>query len=166
MFYKVAEEDDGAGCLLLLFAGLIPYMLFHRRHGRRVQCGLCGYIFAMPPLPGGLAASLAVVGLLLGLAVAAFWIVVVLVPEIEGMLPKHELAIGIALFVERHSLAFAYSIGIYFVLTFFLFLFVNARASHEYRSQMEKIYRTEPQAAFRSAESCPRPEIPASNPDE
>lgn len=49
-YFVPAEEepDGGTGCLIFLFGGFIPYLLYSGGRNNRIQCGSCGYIFKRP----------------------------------------------------------------------------------------------------------------------
>jgi rubredoxin len=58
-FIRPSEEASGLGCLLFLFGGFIPALLFADYTHRRVQCQSCGHIFRQPPIPSSPVAKLA-----------------------------------------------------------------------------------------------------------
>ncbi len=44
-FHAVEIEEDSTGCLMLMFGGLVPYLLYDSsRHGR-IECESCGFVF-------------------------------------------------------------------------------------------------------------------------
>ena len=57
-FVKPTERDSSTGCLLLLFGGFIPFLLFSSLAGKRIQCGRCKTLFAQPGFPANRSALL------------------------------------------------------------------------------------------------------------
>jgi amino acid transporter len=50
-FIRPTEENANLGCGLLVFGGLIPFLLFAEHNRQRVQCARCANIFRQPRTP-------------------------------------------------------------------------------------------------------------------
>ena len=47
--FKPAEiESNNTGCLIFLFGGFLPYLLFNSNRENMVVCTRCGYVFSPP----------------------------------------------------------------------------------------------------------------------
>lgn len=65
-FVQAREDTGDLGCSLLIFGGLLPFLLLAGHQSNRVVCIRCGYLFQQPRIPWGRVALIAFLGLCLG----------------------------------------------------------------------------------------------------
>lgn len=75
-FKKLQMEDRGAGCLMLLLGGIIPYLLFASQRKDNVVCTKCGYAFSPGKAvkPKDYLVASVIVLILFGLIVVAWYL--------------------------------------------------------------------------------------------
>ena len=56
-FENVRENTSNTGCLLYLFGGFIPLLIWGRSQRQKIMCSNCKLIFQKPPLPTSKLAS-------------------------------------------------------------------------------------------------------------
>jgi len=86
-FVKPTEQDNNAGCLMLFFSGILPFLLLCSASSARIQCGRCKTLFAQPGLPSNKAARQ--IGLLVGIIICVLFASVFFfaIPSLARLLP-------------------------------------------------------------------------------
>ena len=118
-FVRPSEQSSSLGCLLFLFGGFIPALLFADYRWRRVQCLKCTHIFRQPPLPGtplshfaAWIACLTVIAMVVGVAGFA-------APELAPALPSVAVisAIEHAIAAQPRTMAYIIASLVSLILT-------------------------------------------------
>jgi hypothetical protein len=52
-FRPADVEENNSGCLIFMFGGLLPYLLFRSSQRGKVICDRCHYVFTPPSQPLG-----------------------------------------------------------------------------------------------------------------
>jgi uncharacterized BrkB/YihY/UPF0761 family membrane protein len=88
-FAVPSENSLGLGCLLFIFGGLIPAILYADARRRRVVCTSCHHIFRQPSLPRTPVSILAtwIIGVLLLAGILV--VLLLLFPELAILVPQH-----------------------------------------------------------------------------
>ena len=158
-FYAVDDDDEGLGCAMLFFGGLLPFAIYQSRRVGRVQCAQCRFIFRQPPI--GYAPLALVAGFLLVLIVAVpvFLFCVQDLSDIDSLFPASGWIIPIEQIVRDHARATVYSVGGVLAITFVTLLGVAIGSNRAKRNSMSATFRLHP------GPSKPAPATPAVNSD-
>lgn len=137
-FTLPAEQSSGLGCLLLLFGGVIPALLYSDAQSHRVQCDSCGYIFRQPALPKTGVAKLATAILLVYIVAVIAALFLVCSPETADLLPRPRFVQDIVLVLSGHTEAFMLLVGATAVATLCLCFLASATSSIAQRRRLSK----------------------------
>ena len=167
-----SEESTGVGCLLLLFGGIFPALLYAEARSHRVQCDGCGYIFRQPNLPKTGVAKLATAILLVIIAAAATALVLICWPSLAADVPQPQMIQDLVLLMADQTGVFVVLVAATSVAIFFICLFAAAASSFAQRRRLSKEFEIRPKRwALAKAHHQPAgqasPEVaPSASPDE
>jgi rubredoxin len=138
------EERSKMGCLLFLFGGFIPALLYASYSRQRVQCSKCGYIFRQPPLPRTPLSVLAtwVIGVVLVFLVATT--LGIAFPEMASIIPDSPLLSKAEKIISDNPRVFV--IGLLPMLLLILVICTGASWVSNYRAhkEMRRHFETRP----------------------
>lgn len=143
-FVKPSEEDSGLGCLLFLFGGFIPALLFAGHKQGRIQCRKCTHIFPQPSRPSSPLAKFAGWILALSLIPAVTSIFFFKIVDFASLLPVLPVISTIEEAVKDQPRVAAYLFGVLFVLIVIPCIVVACVSNARFRKQLAKTYQTHP----------------------
>lgn len=143
-FVKPSEEDSGLGCLLFLFGGFIPALLFAGHKHGRVQCQKCAHIFPQPALPSSPLAKFAGWILALSLIPAACSLFFFMIVDFANLLPALPVISTLEEAVRAQPRVAAYLFGVLFVLIVIPCIVVACLSNARFRKELAKSYHLDP----------------------
>jgi len=143
-FTEPSEDSTGLGCLLLVFGGFIPALLYADATRHRVQCARCGYIFRQPPLPRTSVSILAtwVIGIQLLFILLTFFLV--LFPDLTALIPDLPLISAIETIIVNHPKAIAFGLAPIFPIVLVVALFASWSSNRRAHKLLKTKFETEP----------------------
>jgi hypothetical protein len=145
-FVKPSEEDSGLGCLLFIFGGFIPALLFAGHKHGRIQCRKCTHIFPQPSLPSSPLAKFAGWILALSLIPAVTSIFFFNIGDFASLLPVLPVISIIEEAVRDQPRVAAYLLGVLFVLIVIPCIVVACVSNARFRKHLANRYQVHPPA--------------------
>ncbi len=143
-FVLPQEASSGIGCLLFLFGGFIPALLYADHIHQRVQCSKCGYIFRQPPLPRTSLSALAtwIIGVIFVFLVVT--ILAVVFPEMVSLIPDSRLLSGAERIISDHPRAVLIGLVPMLLLIVLICTAASWAANHRAHREMRNHFETRP----------------------
>ncbi len=164
-FAHPREQSSGLGCLILLFGGLIPALLFADAIRQRVQCGQCGFIFRQPAPPRSSASRVAIWVILVVLVSAALTVILAMNPELTSGIPEVSALLTVEAFIAEYPRAVTLTLIPMLALLLLSLLVVswvsnvrlrrNMRRTHRIKAGQGSAPRQDQNADAASASGCP-----------
>jgi len=140
-FAHPREQSSGLGCLILLFGGLIPALLFADAIRHRVQCVQCGFIFRQPALPRSSASRVAIYVILVVLSFAALTIILAMDPELTSGIPEVSALLTVEAFIAEYPRAVTLTLIPMLALLLLSLLVVSWVSNVRLRMDMRKTHK-------------------------
>lgn len=143
-FSSPSENNSDLGCVLFIFGGFIPALIYADAVSRRVQCRKCGFIFRKPPFPRTSVSRLAAWVIVIVMLFTFITYFLITFPDLFLLIPEHESISVIEALVVKNPKAVAIGfIGMMFALL--VVAFATSWASNlKARSMLKKEYYTNP----------------------
>jgi len=87
-FTTLSEDENGLGCLILFFGGILPALFYTDARNRRIQCVTCGHIFHQPTLPESPVSKLSKWIILVLILFVFFGFLTIAKPEFASIIPN------------------------------------------------------------------------------